>query len=155
MTMKKLLIAFLMLAICTAPAIAQNALNNKADNIVGTYMGKQGNDNFKAKIEKLTNGTYRGQIIWLEKDKDAKGNKILDTKNPDKKLRNTPADRIVLFTNLKYNTEDRCWDGTKIYDPQRGITAKLKVEFTKEGKLRLKGSKAFISESVYWNRIKE
>lgn len=153
--MKKILLAMAFLTAFTGITMAQNALNNKADNIIGTYMGKQGNDKFKAKIVKLTNGTYRGQVIWMENDKDAKGNKKLDTKNPDKKLRNTPADQIVLFTNLKYNAEDNCWDGTKIYDPQRGITAKLKVEFTKEGKLRLKGSKAFISESVYWDRIKE
>ena len=132
---------------------AQNVLNNNADNIVGTYSSTQGSDRFRAKIVKLTDGTYRGQIIWLEKDKDANGNKILDKKNPDKKLRNTPVDRIVIFSGLKYNEKDKRWDDCKIYDPQRGIRANLEIWFEKDGRLRLKGSKFGISESVYWDKI--
>ena len=83
--MKRLIIIFLLAFICASPTVAQSALNDKADNIVGTYSGKQGDDRFRVKIVKLTDGTYRGQVIWMERDKDAKGNKILDTKNPDKK----------------------------------------------------------------------
>ena len=135
------------------PAMAQNTLNGRADNIVGTYAGMQGNDRFRARIVKLTNGTYRAQVTWLEHDRDAKGNKILDTKNPDKSLRNTPADRIVLFSGLKYNVEKQRWDDTKIYDPQRGIRAKLVVWFTADGRLALKGSLWGISETVYWTKI--
>lgn len=147
-------ITFFLLFIATTLCLcAQNALNNKADNIVGTYSGKQGSDNFKVKIVKLTDGSYRGQVIWMERDKDAKGNKILDTKNPDKKLRNTPADRIVLFSGLKYDEKDKRWGDCKIYDPQRGIRANLEVWFEKDGQLRLKGSKFGISESVYWKKI--
>ena len=137
-----------------SPAVAQNTLNDKADNIVGIYKGKQGDDNFKVKIVKLTNGTYRGQVIWIEHDRDAKGNKLLDTKNPDKSLRTTPADRIVLFSGLKYNEKKHCWNDTKIYDPQRGIRAHLHIEFTTDGRLRVKGSLMGISESVYWTKEK-
>ena len=49
----------------------------------------------------------------------ATGKKILDAKNPDKSLRNTPCDQIVIFNGLKYNASKRQWDGGKIYDPQR------------------------------------
>lgn len=132
---------------------AQNALNNKADNIVGTYSGKQGSDRFKAKIEKMADATYRCRVIWLEHDKDADGNKILDRKNPDKKLRSTPADRIVIFSGLKYDSKNHRWNGTKIYDPQRGIRANLVADFSDDGRLRLKGSLMGISESVYWKKI--
>lgn len=132
---------------------AQNALNNKADNIVGTYSGKQGSDRFKAKIEKMADATYRCRVIWLEHDKDADGNKILDRKNPDKKLRSTPADRIVIFSGLKYDSKNHRWNGTKIYDPQRGIRANLVADFCDDGRLRLKGSLMGISESVYWKKI--
>lgn len=151
--MKKLLFVLLAL-LCVTPAIAQNPLNDKADNIVGIYSGKQGDDRFKAKIVKLTDGTFRGQVIWLENDKDAKGNKILDAKNPDKSLRSKPADQIVLFSGLKYNAKKRRWDDTKIYDPQRGIRANMTAEFAADGKLRIKGSLFGISESVLWTKEK-
>ena len=141
-----------MALLCASPMVAQSALNDKADNIVGTYSGKQGDDRFKVKIVKLSDGTYRGQVIWMERDKDAKGNKILDTKNPDKSLRSRPADQVVLFSGLKYDSKKRCWNDTKIYDPQRGLKASMTAEFVADGSLRIKGSVLGIGESVFWNK---
>lgn len=151
--MKKNLL-FLMLLLCINPLLAQNALNEKGDNIVGTYSGKQGDDKFKVKVTKQSDDTYQGQVIWLEHDRDAKGNKLLDTKNPDKSLRSKPADQIVLFSGLKYDEKKHCWNNTKIYDPQRGLRAHMAAEFTSDGRLRVKGSLVGISESVYWTREK-
>lgn len=148
----KRLILILMAFICASPMVAQSVLNDKADNIVGTYSGKQGDDRFRAKIVKLTDGTYRGQVIWMERDKDAKGNKILDTKNPDKNLRSKPADQVVLFSGLKYDSKKRCWNDTKIYDPQRGLKASMTAEFVADGRLRIKGTVLGIGESVFWNK---
>lgn len=132
---------------------AQNVLNNAADNIVGTYSGVQDGEKFKVKIVKLKDGTYRGQIVWMENDKDANGNKRLDTKNPDKSLRNTPCDQIVIFSGLKYDNDDKEWNGTKIYDPKRGLRAKLTIRFEKDGRLRVRGSLLGIGETVYWTKI--
>ena len=148
----KRLILILMAFICASPMVAQSVLNDKADNIVGTYSGKQGDDRFRAKIVKLTDGTYRGQVIWMERDKDAKGNKILDTKNPDKNLRSKPADQVVLFSGLKYDAKKHCWNDTKIYDPQRGLKASMTAEFVADGRLRIKGTVLGIGESVFWKR---
>lgn len=134
-------------------SFAQNELNNNGDNIVGTYESTQNGDRFKAKIEKLKDGTYRAQVFWVENDKDEKGNKRLDEKNPDKSLRSTPADRIVLFSGLKYDAKKKEWNGTKIYDPQRGVRAKMTAVFDKDGRLKITGSVLLISESVYWKRI--
>ena len=152
--MKRILFILLSL-ICTSHIVAQNALNMKADNIVGTYIGQQGDDKFKVKIVKLTDGSYRGQVIWMERDRDSKGNKILDSKNPDRSLRSTPADRIVLFSGLKYDAKKHCWDDAKIYDPQRGVKAHMTAEFTADGRLRIKGSLLGISENVYWTKVSE
>ncbi len=152
--MKKILILIAFALGIVGGAVAQNTLNNRADAIVGTYSGMQGSDRFRAKITKFDDGTYRAQIIWLEHDRDDKGNKILDKKNPDKSLRNIPADRIVLFSGLRYNVKEHRWDGTKIYDPQRGIRAKMTAEFMADGRLKIKGSLMGISESVYWTREK-
>ena len=136
------------------PLQAQNALNDKADNIIGTYSGKQGDDKFKVKIVKLTDGTFRGQVIWLERDRDSKGNKILDVKNPDRSLRSKPADQTVLFSGLKYDAKKRHWSDTKIYDPQRGLKANMTAEFMADGRLRIKGTVLGIGESVYWDKEK-
>ena len=152
--MKKFIILLAIAIAFIGSATAQNALNNNAKSIIGTYQGKQGNDLFKVNITQQNDGTFKGQIFWLEKDRDALGNKLLDEKNPDKSLRNVPCDQIVLFSGLKYNAKHQRWDGTKIYDPQRGIKANLHVEFTKEGQLKLKGTLMGIGESVYWDKIK-
>lgn len=149
-------IIFLLIAILFAiPVMAQNPLNDNADNIVGTYSGKQGDDRFKVKIVKLSDGTYRGQVFWIERDKDAQGKKILDTKNPDKSLRTKPADQVVLFSGLKYDAKKRCWNDTKIYDPQRGLKAHMSAEFIADGRLRIKGSLLGISENVFWSRVEK
>ena len=79
--MKKFLLTILALLI-VGIGNAQSALNNAADNIVGTYSGTQGGDSFRAKITKQSDGTYQGQIVWMKNDKDENGNKRLDTKNP-------------------------------------------------------------------------
>lgn len=152
--MKKTLMMLIIGLFVTMGVAAQSSLNNAGDNIVGIYIGSQNGDKFKAKIVKLTNGTYRGQVVWMEKDKDANGNKRLDTKNPDKSLRNTPCDQIVLFSGLEYNAKKKRWDGTKIYDPQRGMRANLTVEFEKDGRLKLRGSILGIGETVYWTKEK-
>ena len=89
----------------------------------------------------------------MEHDRDSKGNKLLDSKNPDKKLRSTPCDRIVLFSGLRYDAKEREWSGTKIYDPTRGMRAKLVASWTKDGQLRLKCSVMGISKNLYWQRI--
>lgn len=153
--MKKLLITLVITMFAFGGAVAQNALNNAADNVVGVYEGSQNGDKFKAKIVKLTNGTYRGQVIWMQNPNDANGKKRLDKKNPDEKLRNTPCDQIVLFSGLEYNAKKKRWDGTKIYDPQRGMRANLTVEFDKDGRLKLRGSILGIGETVYWTKVKE
>lgn len=153
--MKKFLTTLVFTMITFMGATAQNALNNSADNIVGVYQSTQNGEKFKAKIVKLTNGTYRGQIIWMENPNDANGKKRLDTKNPDEKLRNVPCDQIVLFSGLEYNAKKKRWDGTKIYDPQRGMRAKMTAEFEKDGRLKIRGSIMGIGESVYWTKVKD
>lgn len=151
--MKKRFLLVLAMVLTVVVVMAQNVMNGKADNIVGVYRGKQGDDVFKAAITKLADGTYKGQIIWIEHDRDAQGNKLLDTKNPDKRLRSVPCDQIVIFSGLKYNARERRWDGTKIYDPQRGLRAHLKAEFTDAGQLKLRGTLMGLGETVYWDRV--
>ena len=149
---KKLFISLIVILFSMCSSNAQNPLNNSADNIVGRYSGQYSGEKFQVKIVKLTNGTYRGQMVWIEHDKDDSGNKLLDTKNPDHKLRNTPLDRVVIFSGLKYNPQKKHWGDTKIYDPQRGIKANLTITFDDKGQLRVRGSLMGIGQSVYWKK---
>ena len=89
----------------------------------------------------------------MKNDCDAQGKKLLDEKNPDKSLRSKPCDQIVLFSGLQYNSKKHHWDGTKIYDPQRGMRANMTAEFTEDGKLKIRGSVMGIGETIYWEKI--
>ena len=146
--MRRILVV-LLLSLLTVAAFGQ-----EADTILGDYFSVQKTDEFKVRISKNANGTYKGQVFWVKDAIDAKtGRKWTDSRNPDKSLRNVPCDRIVLFNGLKYNPEKSRWDGTKIYDPQRGLRANVTVVREKDGTLRLKGTLMGISETVFWTRI--
>ena len=131
-----------------------SAQNDKADNIIGKYTAGSGSDAYKVNFFKAADGSYTAQIYWLANPYDKDGKISYDTKNPDKSLRSTPADRIVIFSGLKYDARKHEWNGTKIYDPQRGVRAKLVAEFADDGRLALTGSVLVISETVYWKKIK-
>lgn len=153
--MKKLSVFILIGLLFLVPCMAQNTLNDKADNIIGCYAGTQGGFGFKARISKCTDGTYRAKIYWIDNPYDKNGKKYLDEKNPDKSLRNTPCDQVVLISGLRYLPEKKMWGDTKVYDPQRGFKAKCVLWFDKEGNIKLKGTLMGISETVTWKRIKE
>lgn len=125
-----------------------------ADAIVGTYSSSQDGYEFKARITRKQDGTYITRVIWVKDAVDpATGEKRKDNKNPNKALRNTPCDRIVLMDGLRYNVEKNQWGETKIYDPLRGIRAHVVLRFLPDGRLAVKGSLLGISETVYWNKL--
>ena len=127
---------------------------DSADAILGTYSSVQAGYEYKARISRKDDGTYITRVIWVKNSIDpVTGEKIKDKKNPNKALRNTPCDRIVLMDGLRYNAEKNQWGDTKIYDPQRGIRANVVVRFAPDGRLAVKGSLMGISETVYWKRL--
>ena len=62
--MKQTLLFILLALLGIAPTMGQNALNAKADNIVGTYTGTKNDDRFKARITRQADGTYKAQVFW-------------------------------------------------------------------------------------------
>ena len=151
--MKKIIMAIICAAFFALPAAAQG-INDKADNIIGEYLTDRGGSKSKVRVTKNADGTYDAQVFWVENPMGKDGKKRKDVKNPDKSLRSTPADRSVIFSGLKYDARKHEWNGTKIYDPQRGVRAKLVAEFADDGRLALTGSVLVISETVYWKKIK-
>ncbi|MBQ7194546.1 MAG: DUF2147 domain-containing protein [Bacteroidales bacterium] len=133
-------------------ALSMFAQNDKADNILGTYNAGAGKDAYKVKIEKMPDASYKASICWLADPYDESGKIAKDTKNPDKALRDTPMDKVVLISGLKYNKEKQRWDGAKIYDPQRGIKVNVTVSFENAKKLNVRGTVMGIGETVVWTK---
>ena len=152
--MKRFLIALTAVLFAMLPASAQSAKNSSADNIIGKYESVQGTDAYKVEVTKNADGTYKAQIYWMKDPIDPRtGKKALDVKNPDKSLRNTPCDQIVLIQNLKYIPAKKVWGDAKIYDPQRGIKANVTAQFLQDGRLSLKATFLGIGETVYWTPV--
>ena len=132
-----------------ATTYAQSA----ADKIVGVYKVEEEGRQSKVRFTKCDDGTYQGQIIWLSEPNNPDGTRKMDVKNPDPKKRNVPSDQVVIVYGIRYNAEENCWDGGKVYKPINGKTYKVAVSFDNETTLRVKGSLGPISLSRYWTKI--
>ena len=130
-------------------------LNDKGDNIIGTYLTDRGGSKSKVRVTKNADGTYNAQVYWVENALDANGNKRKDVKNPDKMLRNVDVDKIVLVKGLRYVAEDKCWGDAKIYDPTKGLRVSVSAEVETPEKLRLLGTILGMGVTLYWTRINE
>lgn len=125
-----------------------------ADRLLGIYEVVEEGQKSKVEFTKCSNGTYQGKIIWLSEPNNPDGTPKRDINNPDAKKRNTPANQIVIVYGVRYNTEDKCWEGGKVYKPINGKTYKVELSFENSETLRVKGSLGPISLSRYWKKIK-
>ena len=144
--MKKIIVALFALFV----SLGAFAQNDKADNIVGTFLCGSGKDAYKVQIVKLEDGTYKCAVCWTAHLYDDNGQVRTDVKNPDKSLRNVPMDKVVVFSGLQYDARKQQWSGTKIYDPNRGLRVKMTAKFEKPGTLVVRGTVLGIGESVTW-----
>lgn len=133
-------------------SVALYAQNGNADAILGTYLSTSGKDVYKVKVVKLPDNTFEAAIFWVENPYNPDGSLRLDLKNPNKALRSTPLNKAVLFTGLQYDAKKQLWSGTKIYDPKRGIHAKMTAQFENPEKLVIKGTLMGITETVIWTK---
>ncbi|MBO4341305.1 MAG: DUF2147 domain-containing protein [Bacteroidales bacterium] len=148
--MKRLLFAIAALFV----SVSLFAQNDKGDNILGIYVCGTGKDAYKVKFVKLTDGNYRASICWVADPYEPDGSLSRDVKNPDKSLRDTPMDKVVLINGLKYNAAKQQWDGAKIYDPTRGIRVNVTVKFDDPKTLKVRGTVLGIGETAIWVREK-
>ena len=133
---------------------AQNSKNDNPDAILGTYSVNHGGQQSKVHVYKDKNGTYIAQCIWLKDSINRKtGKLVVDEKNPNKDLRNTPCNQIIIFRGLKYNAKKRRWDSGKVYDPTRGIVANCTCEFQEDGRLKMRGTLMGIGETILWTPL--
>ena len=156
MTHMKRFIVIMALALLSAlPLSAQNPLNDKADSILGEYLVPDAkNGDSKVRFTKNADGTYDCQVYWLAIPIDPKtGKPWLDFRNPDKSKRNVRCDQLYIIRGLKYNAEKKQWDGTKVYDPNRGISVKVTGKFIANGSFEVRGTVLGIGESQQWKKL--
>lgn len=149
--MKKMLkmVVVALCTLCATTTFAQSA----ADKLLGVYHAVEEGKESKVKFTKLADGTFQGQIIWLLNPNNEDGSRKYDVKNPNPELRKVPSDQVVIIYGLKYNAEDNCWEGGKVYKPNNGKTYRCEVSFKDAKTLRVKGSLGPISLSRYWNKV--
>ena len=109
----------------------------------------------KVRISKIGDNSYKAQVFWLEKDKNADGSIRTDLKNPDPAKRKTPSNQIVLIESVSYDSKEGVWNNGNIYDPTSGKVYKTVVDFTDEKTLRVRGYLGPFSKSLYWHKIEE
>lgn len=151
--MKKFIFTLIAAIVFAVPALAQS-LNKNADDIVGEYLTDRGGSKSKVRVTKSADGTYSAQIFWVENPLDKNGNKRKDVNNPDKALRNVDIDKVVIVKGLKYDAEEKEWNGAKIYDPSKGFRVNVEAEFVEPQKLKLFGNIWGIGTTIYWTKIK-
>ena len=151
--MRRIIIALICATAFSISAVSQN-LNKNADDIVGEYLTDRGGSKSKVRVTKESNGTYKAQVFWVEKPFDKNGKKRKDVKNPDEKLRNVDIDKVVIVTGLKYDKDEKEWNGAKIYDPSKGFRVSVEAEFVEPKKLKLFGNIWGIGTTIYWQKIK-
>lgn len=140
------------LSVGTIALSAQESRNNSADGIIGNYFIDYNGEQSKVRCYKEADGTYKFLNYWSKNMYDKDGNIYLDTKNPDKELRNKPCNEMIIMWNLKYNPEKKHWKG-KIYDPTSGIRADATVQFTNDNMIAIRGSIMGIGKTVRWKPI--
>lgn len=149
MNMTKQIITTLVCLLAMAmPSVAQSFAGDK---IIGVYWVEQDGDKSKVRFTKTGTNSYKAQIIWMEKEKDEKGNIRKDAKNPDKSKRQTPASEIVLIEKVSY--KEGKWTDGEIYDPTRGKSFTVNIWFDNANTLCVKGSFGPFSEKVYWKKL--
>lgn len=151
--MKKTIFTLIGAIMFAIPTFAQN-INKNGDEIIGEYLTDRGGSKSKVRVTKEENGTYTAQLFWVENPLDNKGNKRKDVKNPDKNLRNVDIDKVVVIKGLKFDKSEGEWNGTKIYDPSKGIRVDVEAEFVDAKKLKLFGNIWGIGTTIYWTKLK-
>lgn len=147
--MKKYLFALLCgLFLISTAAFA----DNNGDKILGNYSTVRNGVKSKIKITKLSNGTFRAQVTWVDNLKKEDGTLRTDEKNKDKTKRGVRADQIVLIQSIAYNAKEDCYDKGDVYDPTSGKTYRAKLWL--EGKeLHVRGYLGPFHDTSIWTKM--
>lgn len=147
--MKRL--AAIITAILSVALFSTASAQQDADRILGVFNVVKGQEVSKVRFTKNSDGSYKGQVIWVKNPKDKNGNVRTDHRNPDAAKRSTPADQIVLIEKVTYENGE--WKNGKIYDPTNGKSYKVVMNFDENGVLIVKGFLGPFSQKFRWTRL--
>jgi uncharacterized protein (DUF2147 family) len=123
----------MLLLVVSGSAFGQTA-RSEADAVLGEWLTEEG----KARVEIYRCGdAYCGKIVWL-KEPIKNGKVVVDEKNPDPRLRETPVLGMVLMHDFRYDGDGE-YDGGSIYDAENGETYSAQMTLVDNGVLNLRG----------------
>lgn len=144
---------FILALLCGLFVMSTSAMaEGNPDQIVGNYSTTRNGVKSKIKIFRVSEGTYRAQVTWVDNLKMPDGSIRTDFKNKDAAKRKVRADQIVLIDHVSYNAKDDIWENGQIYDPTSGKLYKVKLDFKGPKRLRVRGFIGPFSESMYWDK---
>jgi uncharacterized protein (DUF2147 family) len=146
----KQLTLILIILVASLPMFSQS----NAEKICGTYLVVEKSEVSKVKITRMSNGNFEGKIVWMKNPKFDDGTPKTDVMNPDPSKRKTPADKIVLLHNFKYDSKNDEWSG-EIYNPVEGNMYKAYAKFESPKKLKVRGyvGLPIFGRSMYWDKL--
>jgi uncharacterized protein (DUF2147 family) len=102
--------------------------------------------------------TYSGKLTWMKTPKDpVTGQLLLDTKNPDDRLRNKPLLGSTLMYGFTFSKDSKEWVNGKIYDGRKGKTYKCRLTLQDANTLLVYGyigaSWMKLGETNTWSRL--
>jgi uncharacterized protein (DUF2147 family) len=118
------------------------------DKITGTWWSEDKKG--RTEIYK-SNNKYFGKIVWLKEPNNKNGNPVRDTENPKPILQKRPVLKLVVLTNLVYDSKSKEWINGEVYDPESGKTYTCTV-WLENGKLNLRGYWGWLYETQEWTR---
>ncbi len=119
---------------------------NKADDVVGTYM----TDKNEAMVEVYKTGTkYFGKINWTKTPGK------MDTNNPDAAQKTDKLAGKEILKSFDFNGKDTWHNGT-IYDPKNGKTYSCKITRDDKGNLNVRGfiGVSLLGRTAFWIKVK-
>jgi len=105
------------------------------DKIEGEWYNEEKTS--KILIYKAVDGYFWGKIVWL-KEPIRYGKPRVDEFNPDDKLKNRPLINLPVLIRFT-KTDDKTYDGGKIYDAKSGKTYKSTITYRSDKELGIRG----------------
>ncbi|GGE85414.1 DUF2147 domain-containing protein [Sphingomonas prati] len=148
-----LLVVALTAATAVLPSEAAFAQTASANEVVGLWEA----DNGSLKLDMFdAGGTYSARMLYGIRVMEPDGKTFRkDTNNPDPNLRTRSLERAVILKNLKWNAEERRWEGGSLYDGSSGRSVSARATMVK-GKMELRAylGTPIMGRTVTFHRVK-
>jgi uncharacterized protein (DUF2147 family) len=125
-------------------------LNASPESIVGEW----GDAEIRVRVSRSAD-KYVARIVWMKEPNGPDGKPLLDSKNPDEKLRNRPILGIAVFYNMAIDGDEL--KGGVAYDYESGKFYNCKAWLEDNDTLKIRGYAgiSLLGQTVALKRIKK